>query len=351
MGAYKIVTDPLRSGGLHPHLVARNGYPTSGEAARSAAEYVQFLLAWRLKRLFEKHINVSDALTGHTTGVDTWRFRCHTSPNGSKIRALVVVYPAATGSVNPSFTISSYRVDLASTSTKTHYTGDVELSASADPSPDDYEYVLVDLGAASADTTYEITLSVANGCRPIGITVFEEPLLSIVTASAYELDTGKFGMHLPVTDSAMNETLTRLEKAYKRQGAHYVGWSTDTSSPIAVSATATPKNILDTSVTTGSANSPGFPISTTYRGTHDSTDVPVVFAAYMKTSTGTATLTAVDSSNNTIGTITTGSTTGTWVTGALNLTAGTTSKIDILASNSPNATVSVYAVSIYDYVS
>lgn len=353
MAIYRVTTLPLASTGTHPHEFARNAVRPSGADVRGAAEYLNFLQGHMLKRLFSKSITVSESLAGHTTATPTWRFRCHTSPNGTVVHARVVLYPAAPGSVGPAFTWTATNVGTGLTVTGSGFAypgteGGVEISAASDPAPGDMIAVTREF-ALSGDTTYEWVLNVSNGARVIAATLFEVPRPSLNTASNDCVDLGAFAQNLPITDAALGDMMLCLQSAYKRLGAHYVGWSMNATTPVTVTS-ATVQNILDTSVTTGSDNSPGFPVSTGYRGTHDSTNVPVVFAAYMKTSAGTATLTAKDQANTTLGTISTASTTEGWVTGTMNLTADTTRKIDIMASATGGGTVSVYAVSIYDYV-
>lgn len=152
----------------------------------------------------------------------------------------------------------------------------------------------------------------------------------------------------PILDIQRQIMTESARSLWKAGAAHGWNWSADLQSAPRTRTSATAANLLDTSVTTVSAASPGPTLDLSFRSTVRRTTVPMVMKVRAKQSSGSGTVLLKSSAGTTLLTITVNSSTEQWWSGTVNLPASS-AKYDVqFASNGTN-TLSVYAVSLYQY--
>ncbi len=339
-----------------PHALdwIRNGEVPSGNRARKLSELYNTILGWR-KKSFSKSILPTQALN---TGGDqaTWRFAMHTSPVTSQL-ALEWVY-AATGTFHATPTQPNFYVNtetgLTGSGTSTDhdpvYASGI-LASTADTEPDLW-YSTRQLINVDPDTDYRITVHNVSFMRVLGLVVQEMPKLVMDTSTdTGSIDTSAFYATGAVTGTAYADVTGAAAKVWKRCGPQVFSWSVDAQTAI----TRNPGsfvNLLDSSVTTFSASSPGFPAEVDYHGSLDSSNVPCVVYCYAGTDSGTGKVRWIDDA----GTLATIDVSGAaaWYSTTCNLrdvaAATPTTKVDVhvLGPGGGN-NLSVYAAGMFLY--
>lgn len=332
--------------GLQPDVGALNAM---NEAGNQAALF-------RSKQVFYAYTRLHNSLYPPSTAtLARWRFAFHTGPYTHALFAVVAMLPD----------------DVYSATT---VNGQCKLEIYSDAS----ESTLV----ASQTFTYGLnphdTLSTAAGFQDI------KPLMNFVdgltadtdyygkwssidvgglqSACVFDLQsmTENFSGYLPqnitthtaVLDVYRQNLATLAKNLWKRGGAQVLNWTADDQTAPKTTASATLTNLIDSSLTGAPTSAtPGYTLCMAGKArVSQTTGVPCIMKVFAKISAGTGgTVYLKDSSNNTIASCTNFTTTAGWVSsGAFNLPA-TTAKYDLQYAVGGGATLSVYAVSIYEY--
>ena len=354
----------------------RNGIVPPGPHLTAMVHYANHILAQRCKILGRF---VTGPSTGTTTtypdaydssaAVTTWYLRFHTSPAASAVVARHILIPTdapATGGGGPTAPNSlgywTTTPDGGGDTVQASMYQTTRVTAASNIVPDQWGGIVDQIWSTiSADTSYQAKLTVQDQFRPIGCVIFEVPRIALNTATdTYAVDLSKFHAGAPIYDRDTADLLATLTRMWKRGGSNFFNWGCpSTTAARGGLTTTTATNILDGTTGAWAADSAGFQcdpqfhgsIETYNSGTNRET-VPVHCWAVFKSSSGAQTATVVFRDQNaTIATLTTTSTTAAYVTSSTTWVApsNATMKMDVMASCSGGATVSLYACGMYQY--
>jgi hypothetical protein len=335
--------------GRHPDANAMN---MMGQAATQAALFRSKCIFNGASRMDASAI-ISSAGAGDR---ERWRFAFRTSPF---THALYVV--AIMGAPTQNHASNTYtRLDVFSDTAEATVVATYNLTYGAGPTgtttANGFPYLKTITGyldGLTVDTDYYAAFTDVDSGRILSAMVCELPSLS-------ENNSGYPAMNLcaltPVVDTFRENLATLTESLWKKAGATVLTWSVNDGTAPVTRTSATPANVLDTSVTTVSAASPGWTADLSYCDRlSQSTGVPCqvrVFGKWTKNASPSAaggTVLIKNSTGTTLGSITDGwsSATPVWVSTTATIPA-TSDKIDIqINSDAGNGEFAVYAVSIW----
>lgn len=343
--------------GRYVNKMCRNQVIPDGLKMAGLAGDANMLAGRRLKRHFEKWIRPEDAYSAAGSR-RTWITRSYTSLNLKALKARVLLVPAANGfSASPYY---QWAVDVGGAGAVNQVERYVPGS-SAVVGTFDLDDIFVDevtltddgtpAGAAIAgDKEIDLSLTVVDGARVIGATVYEVPLDQLDTDVHTACRTDRYGVGAAILTAGLDDPVETAWALYKRNGAPLIGWCTDDGAPVTQNS-ATYKNVLDGTTTGWAATAAGFPILPRYRHRQVTTGVNVVFWVRAKTDAGSTGRVRFVGSGGTIATIT-----GIGTTEAFHSVQATidgTLDDDLIiveCSDSTPNTVSVYAAGAYEWL-
>jgi Tfp pilus assembly protein PilX len=334
---------------------ARNGVIPNGHAAAQLAGQLNALLA-RGRVLFSQYVvNSSDVYdTNTTTDATTMRFACHTGPLASKVRVTYYMEPAggafASGD-SYAYWVTETGLSGSGTSTTRASVFNAEIESSSSTFLNSW-YSKTQEFSVDPDTDYRFTLHQSNRFGIRSVTVCEIPRTIITDADAnYVAD--EIAVTGQVFGSSVTELFAGAEKLWKRGGHPLVQW-TRASTTSVTRTTNTAVNIDDSTVTTVTADSPGYYINVPYSGTLDSTGVGVMAYLHATCTGGTGVVEFKNQAGTVLATFNVTSA-DSWQGGAATPftdAGGTeTTKIDIHITGPGGAdTLSVNAAGLFMYV-
>lgn len=339
--------------GQPPLAYARNGVIPSAWASAKAARMLNSLLA-RGRVLFSKTwpSTVSyDANT--TTDATTSLFACHTGPLASKVRvAYVVQEPGGAFATGDSYAYWVTETGLTGAGSSTTR-AKVYNARSGSTAVTSTLRVLWQEFSISADTDYRFALHQSNRFNLQTVTVYEIPRTVLLSSESSFVEVAPFYHPGFILDGSIAGLVSGAEKLWKRGGHPIFQWSRDGTAYV-TRTTNTAANLLDQTVTTVSANSPGWPVSVPYSGTLSTTTVPCIAWCYALTNAGTGTIEIKNQAGTVLATFSVGSA-NTWQSTTLNLTdaGGTqTTKLDVhITGPGGGNTLSVAGVGVFMYSS
>jgi hypothetical protein len=321
----------------------RNGmYPSTAFYAQ-AANSENHIVAFRKKEVFCRRMFLGD---NTKSGSDArWRFR--TGYGTTRLTAYVLFAhcaPSGLGSNDdPELDISVTIPGGATTDFVDMHTG---VSGAATDAPNEWQIQRSECVVA-ANTTYEGLVTGLLGVRVAGLSIFEESDGFLdETVDYYNSLTPSAGMK--IYDVHRSDLLPGLSNMWRRNGALQINWSLEgVISRTRTSATAI--NLIDNTETgTPTADSAGWTLDGAYRTTSSRAVIPCVVAVYGSMASGSGTFRLIDTSGNTLGSITINSATPQWWTTTANLVAaGTKLYAPQLAGDGTNL-LSLSALSIYE---
>jgi hypothetical protein len=202
----------------------------------------------------------------------------------------------------------------------------------------------------SADTDYNGQITTTGDGDVISAVVYEE-MKPGDTIYGYLPKTDMGIASGPIYDAHRQDVVVLMNKQWKRGGGFQLNWSNTTG--IARASVAADKNIVDNTSTTVTAATPGYTCDLTSKASlsRAAAGIDCIIAGYA-TNTGTVGNQGVklkNSAGTTIVTLTGGwSGTPGWYTQAFKIPAGI-DKYDLQAYSN-NGTLTLYAVSIYEYL-
>lgn len=340
----------------------RNGVAPPGQKMRGVcATYANAVGVQRQKILFKKSIRYTEAYNT-VTAADTWRCQFHTSPNIKDVEVLMVLgridhNPVGGGALNSRVRWTTTPSGGGPTNQDYIYHYNYN-SASAVIVPDDMISRRQRWGL-SGDTTYTAQLRQEDKLRVLSATIFEVPKTAVLSTDTNIIDPSPYYETGPIYDAAANEFQTVLTKLWKTMGTHHFAWCADADTGQTVTS-ATFTNLIDGTTTAYGANTQGFITWPNYHGSLETVDsgantegIPVTIYAWLQTMAGgTAECRFVDGTG-TIGTLTSTSTSGEWVSSNVVWTVDTTAtteKIDVSFRNTVGTKqTTCFAAGMYEY--
>lgn len=286
-----------------------------------------------------------------------WRFSFRTGPYHHTVVAMFVMVPTSADvfygdkATQGKLTIYSDTAEVTSVGSATVTYGAHPKGFSGDAwGFEAFKMITAYVDGLSANTDYYGRFEDVNYGRLQSACVFE-------LASLTEGISGYLPQNLTADSEVLSvyrEKVAGVQKnLWKQSGAKVLSWSVDDGTAPITRAASTPANLIDTAVTTVSDSSPGFTID--MRGKDrlsQTTGVPVTIKVFCSTtSAGGAGRIYLKNSAGTEVVKFDGSipvTTPGWISKTLNLPA-TVDKYDLQFDNNSLGTISVYAVSIYEY--
>lgn len=344
---------------IHVRQFARNGfYPATG-FYRAVVDAENHLVASRKKQIFKWHgaLGVSGGGEFPEPLADSGsiRFHCHTGYGTTKLVAYAILGPAHpdVASTDTPYVGVSVTVPGGATTTLAplmHGSGYGDSTAVGDAdfdAPNRWSYHRCE-AEVSANQTYEGLVTVAEHARLLSLVVFEEATGNIdESVSYYNAQNPQAGSR--IYDNHRQRLVQGMSNMWQRNGALAIHWSAENGTP-RTRTSATAINLIDNATTgTPSANAAGWKLDLAYRTTSSRAVVPVRLAVYASQSSGSGTVRLIDTDGATLGSITINSSTPQWWTTTANLVASAGKfYAPQFASNGTN-TLSVYALSLYEY--
>lgn len=339
----------------------RNGVIPPGDKLRAAlVALANRVGVQRQKILFQKSIRYTEAYDT-ATAADTWRFQFHTSPNCATVRVVMVVghgnFDAAVVVRDPKVVWTTTIVGGASTAQDAIYHSESDGTTSV-VVPDGMRVITQDW-LVTADTKYRAQMNQTDQLRVLSASVHEIPRTVVISNETNIIDPSPYAERSQIYDSDAAEFQSLVTKFWKTMGTHQFAFCVDSTTGQTVTGT-TWENLIDGATGGIGVATKGFQTWPNYHGSLDGVtatteDIPVTIYAYMQTDNAAnqAEVRFVDK-DGVIGTLTSTSTTGEWVTSDVvwtATTAATSVKVDVEHRNvGVTDTTTVMAAGMYEYL-
>jgi hypothetical protein len=280
-----------------------------------------------------------------TVNGDRWRFAFRSSPLTRTIMVQMLLAPASTGDPAGLLEIRNGAGTLIGTARcegALSAAGDTPAGvASAIGILDDGTGVVAELDAS---TDYYGLFTEESTGRILSATAWE---LAQLPDEANGYLEQAFPAFSPIFDDHRASLATLARDLWTDGAAHTWNWTVDDQGTRPATRTsATPANLIDTSVTTVSAASPGVTLDLASRSTLRRSTVPMAFKAFASKLTGSGTVTLKSAAGATLATLTVNSVTEQWWSTTVSLPASS-AKYDVHIAGDGVDQIEVYAVSLY----
>jgi hypothetical protein len=340
-----IEADQWARNGLHPDARLTN---TIAEAANQAALY-------RTKEVFHALGRVwsgvaSPILSGVAGTRERWRFAFRTGPYAHALGAIVAMVEPDAGYDQNTYATLSILNGAGSTVASAEFVYGVRpIDFIADGSWPHISQIIATIDGLDPDTEYFGVFSDQNYGRLQSACVFELASLS---------ENGGYLAQNVSTQSAVLATHRQYaaevsNAIWQKGGSQVFNWTVDDGTAPITRSSATFANIIDDTVTTVSASSHGWTLDMTNKARLSQTSgVPITMKVCAKSTVspaGPGAIKLVDSSGATIASVVGGWTNSpTWQSATGFLPAGV-DKYDVHFNSNGAATLSLYALSVYEY--
>ena len=332
-----------------------NGYPPSAQYWNQLNEATNQAALYRAKQVFHAtgRVGIGGAGIESSTasGRNRWRFAFTTGPYTTRLMAMAALAPPDSGfGVASAGRLRIYSDATESTTVDTawFYYGANPGGTSASTGWQHVRVQLLPIEGLTANTAYYGLWDDQVYGRLISATVFELPSLT-------EGISGYLPQSLNADSEVLDvyrENVATVQKAiWKQQGSHLICWTVNVQSSPFTIASATPTNLVDGTSTTYSSSIPGFTLDMQYRDRLSQTSgVPVTLKVCASQSSGaTGRVYLKDSTGATVLSITDGWTASAAWQSTTGYLPATEDKYYLVADNNSGGTLSVYAVSLYEY--
>lgn len=334
-----VPVDPQFARMLQPNFLCRNGQVVGVHTENAMRRHTNQIMAYRGKTFFNSPGGLGSIPSSAGALRARFRFRGYTSQTSRRISVHVIMARVD----NPTPDDDPYVLFTETISGGTlefHYSG----LGSADV-PSDFTYMTgtmdVDSGTDIACEFYDV-----HDARLVSAMVYEE-LLPPDTANGFMQP---IGAGTNILDSHRQQLALNLYNIWESRGSQVWNWTADTAATAFTNATTTAKNLIDSSVTTVSAASPGATIDMTGKATRrqESTGVPVTIWVYASATTSTGAVRLVNSAGSTLYSILITAGAAAWYSTTGYLPASS-AKYDLHGVAGAAGTITVHAVSIFEY--
>lgn len=328
---------------------ARNGIAPSGNDAHLIADFANFLLAGRKKRLFSKIIRPTACVTS-TADITTWRWACHTGPVTLTLHCRWVVIPSSgadSNSITQAYLIGTTNLTGGGTAT-TFDSVAVDDSKTGTIVPSDVRVIERDI-TVLPDQDYRFEVHLVNGMRVIGLTVEETPRLELDTATdTAAVESTLLAQALSVLDVTEADFFAALDKIWKRNGKQLFTDSVAGTTPV-TRISATKANWIDQAQLAWATNTPGHPVVAQYCGSLDSSSVSTMFYCYASMASGTGKVTFVGQNGSVAVINVTSPTPQFWTKSGDLLSTDASDKIDVCIEGDGANALSLYQAGAFLY--
>lgn len=333
-----VPVDPQFARMLQPNFLCRNGQVVGVHTENAMRRHTNQIMAYRGKTFFSSPGGLGSIPASAGASRDRFLFRGYTSNTARRL--VVHVIMASQGAPVPlSDSYVLFTETISGGTLEFHYN-----SISAADVPSDLTYMTGTLDI-DAGTDIACKFTDINEARLVSALVYEE-LADPDTTNGLMMP---IGAGSNVLDSHRQQLATNLKSIWEAQGSQVWNWSADTSATAFTNSTTTAKNLIDSSVTTVSAASPGATVDLTGKATRrqESTGVPVKIWVYASATTTSGAVRLVNSSGSTLYSISITAGSAAWysTTGVL---PASSAKYDLHGVAGAAGTITVYAVSIYE---
>jgi hypothetical protein len=334
-------------------LLVRNGFYPDAFLQLLLAQGANHAGRWRAKEVARFSVPLTtQQLPGTILGArDRWRFACHAGPFARTLAVQMLLGPRleieGQGVPYGQLAISDAGGLLG---TATVYGGPTSSTAGDTPRWFATGRALLDDGAGAIaeltpSTDYTGVVSDVDA-RLLAASVWE---ISLVPDSANGYLPQGFASGGPVLDAHRQDLAVAARALWRRGAAHAVNWSVDEqAAPRTFAAGIAARNLLDPSLAVVSASSPGQALPFSYRGRVVVTGAPHVMQVYAARGSANGTVTLRSSSGAILATTTITGGAAWYSSGVFRAPSTAEGKCDVFAE-SAGGTLSVYAVSIYQY--
>lgn len=347
--ASKAASPPIQGDSL-----ARNGRPPLVHLVNSLNEAVNQATLYRTKQVFScvDRLRLALGVVGSSERT-RWRFAFHSGPYAHAALALVNMLPT---SLSSGFSANSQgKLYIYSDASESTLVGSATFTYGVHPTGSTsigFQHMkqLMQHIDISPDTDYYGVFTDVNYGRLQSACVAELASLTENSAGGY-LAQNVTGQS-PVVDLYRQYQATSLYSLWRRGGAQILNWTLDDqggglNGPISTTS-STPTNILDGTSTSVSTATPGWTIDMSGRARLSQSGVPCVMKVFGSASDNEGNVYLVDSDGDTIATVNFPGGGPNWESASFTM-PDALDKYDIHFAADSGGTLSLYAVSIYQY--
>jgi hypothetical protein len=283
----------------HDKIARGDSIPDAGRV-RLLAGRINTLLGRRFKRLWQKS-GPGFSTYSAAGSATTWRGLFHTSPNIKGVRVEMIL--RGSDSVGSDryyeWTVGGVAQRRRRVVTDTTAT----TAANFQLRFDSQEFVDGSGDPLAGDTQYEFSLTVNDGCRVIGATIYELKRDVLDTDLHVAVRTDPLAIGSPVLAREIEDLHNGAWSVWQKQGPVHVAWSNDDVTPPTRTG-STYANVIDASTAGYSASAAGQWHYTTDHGRYSADTVPCVFWCYASVNAGAGGRVRFTDSGGTMATIT-----------------------------------------------
>ncbi len=335
---------------ITPHLIhyfahAKNGnYPDSSFYSK-LVEAENFLTAFRHKEVFRKSValGVGGGGSANTLG---WRFRFRSSYGAKALRVIAVLGAQHADMIEdePFINIELTESGGSPDELALHY-GNPDSSADDPPESWSVQSGTFTINPASIYTGY---ITAENAARIIAISIYEEGETVLTESTSY------YNTEAPVAggailDDRIERVIVGLSNMLRQNGGLTFNWCL-VDGAARTRSSATYINLIDDTTTgTPTTTAHGFSFDTTARNTYSRVTVPIELAVYASIPSGTGNVRLIRTDGTVAVTVPVNSSTPQWFVVSGSIAVGVGLHYALQYAGSGTQTISVYAVSGYEY--
>jgi len=328
---------------LHARKYVQNGFYPENALYVRLADGMNWLTSYRHREVFRWYSTIGGTVA--TSGTP-FRFRFRSGYGATGLRARVILAPDATGAgTDPYVTIAVTEVGVGTTSLDFHGGANSGSGLGDAPStwlPSYGDWVL------TPNAAHEVAISLTDTPRVIAIMVHEYGTPSADESIDY-FDRTSYVAGGPILDTSIQRTRQGLSNMLRANGGLQVNWGLYDGSARTRSS-ATPINLIDNSTTgTPTSTTLGYRLVTTARNTLSRTTVPIEMAVYGSVSAGAGGTVRLRDTSGADGATVSVTSTAAWYTATGSISVGSGQKYDLMYDGDGTNTLSVYAVSFYEW--
>lgn len=359
VGSHQAAANPTTKGASPPieyDRFCRNSKHPSANLWNQIHEATNQAILYRTREVFHAPGWVDDAGGQISNGTRTrYRFQFRTGPYAHGLMMMAVMIPQTSGLTGNAYST----ITLYSDATETTTAASVDFSHGANPggsvtTSQGLPYiktVKIPLFGLTTNTDYYAKVEDVDEGRLLALSVYE---LASMTQNTEGYLSQNITAQTEIFDIYRENVATFQKALWKNTGGLALNFCVDVAASVVTNATNTSKNVVDGFTTAIDGSTPGFSIDlTNHERLAQTSGIPVRMSVFCKTTDvgGSGRFYLKNSAGTAVITITNGIPTaagGAWITTTGYLPASA-DKYDLHFDNNGAGTLSVWAVSIYEY--
>lgn len=337
---------------IHVAKYARNGLVPHAVFESQLASSLNFAGAARTKQLFHGYCDLQHIPASTSSARVRWRFAGHTGPLLGRIKARVLLARmTALGPLTTPPKVTLYITDAAGSTVygSGSFSAGLNPGGSTGDTSDEFIAGTITINTVPADTDIYGRFEDGDyGGRLIAASVYEESL-PVSGANGY---VDPVPVNGPIYDGRRQSMYVLGTNLWKRGAAQLINWTVDDQATPRTTTLSARRNIIDTTSSAVTAATPGYTVDLRWCRTRALTTVPIRVSAFGAFSSGTGGSVLLYNGSDAFqgGPSNWTSATPAWRTSSFNVPAALDKLELYFATNGAVGTFSLYAVSVYQYL-